>query len=208
MMKPTATLTNIARGGLVDDAALAEALRDKRIGAAGLDVFEGEPTVHPGLLEASNIVLTPHIGSASLPTRRAMANLAVDNLIATLGSAALAAGPADCAESRGPRPLVRFLREGPRPPPRPCCRSGLTRLGGRGRWPHLRARRRLPLRNHAMNPHGLELQGHALALDRRRWGIGIGRDRRPVRSRRLAVPRRTRTALADQRPRTPGCVWQ
>jgi len=88
MMKPTATLTNIARGGLVDDAALAEALRDKRIGAAGLDVFEGEPTVHPGLLEASNIVLTPHIGSASLPTRRAMANLAVDNLIATLGSGA------------------------------------------------------------------------------------------------------------------------
>ena len=86
MMKATATLTNLARGGLVDDKALAEALRDKRIGAAGLDVFEGEPTVHPGLLDVPNAVLTPHIGSASLPTRRAMANLAVDNLIATLGS--------------------------------------------------------------------------------------------------------------------------
>ena len=86
MMKPNATLTNIARGGLVDDAALAEALREKRIGAAGLDVFEGEPKVHPGLLEVPNVVLTPHIGSASLPTRRAMANLAVDNLIAALGN--------------------------------------------------------------------------------------------------------------------------
>ena len=85
-MKRTATLTNIARGGLVDDAALAEALRDGRIAAAGLDVFEGEPKVHPGLLEVPNVVLTPHVGSASLPTRRAMANLAVDNLIATLGA--------------------------------------------------------------------------------------------------------------------------
>jgi gluconate 2-dehydrogenase len=84
-MKPTATLTNIARGGIVDDAALAKALRDKRIAAAGLDVFEGEPTVHPDLLTVPNVVLTPHIASASLPTRRAMANLAVDNLIAALG---------------------------------------------------------------------------------------------------------------------------
>ncbi|MEO7008753.1 MAG: NAD(P)-dependent oxidoreductase, partial [Caldimonas sp.] len=84
-MKPTATLTNIARGGLVDDAALADALRSGRIAAAGLDVFEGEPSVYPGLLEVPNVVLTPHIGSASLPTRRAMANLAADNLIAVLG---------------------------------------------------------------------------------------------------------------------------
>ncbi|MGH8796799.1 MAG: NAD(P)-dependent oxidoreductase, partial [Caldimonas sp.] len=68
-----------------DDAALADALRSRRIAAAGLDVFEGEPSVHPGLLEVSNVVLTPHIGSASLPTRRAMANLAADNLIAVLG---------------------------------------------------------------------------------------------------------------------------
>ena len=85
LMKPTATLTNIARGGIVDDAALAQALRDKRIAAAGLDVFEGEPQVHPALLTVPNVVLTPHIASASLPTRRAMANLAADNLIAALG---------------------------------------------------------------------------------------------------------------------------
>jgi glyoxylate/hydroxypyruvate/2-ketogluconate reductase len=85
LMKRTATLTNIARGGIVDDVALAQALRDKRIAAAGLDVFEGEPAVHPGLLSVPNVVLTPHIASASLPTRRAMANLAADNLIAALG---------------------------------------------------------------------------------------------------------------------------
>ena len=81
-MKPTATLVNIARGGIVDDAALAAALRDKRIAAAGLDVFEGEPAVHPDLLTVHNVVLTPHIASASVPTRLAMANLAADNLIA------------------------------------------------------------------------------------------------------------------------------
>jgi gluconate 2-dehydrogenase len=86
LMKPSATLTNIARGGVVDDAALAAALRDKRIAAAGLDVFEGEPSVHPGLLSVPNVVLTPHIASASRPTRLAMANLAADNLIAALGA--------------------------------------------------------------------------------------------------------------------------
>ena len=80
-MKPTATLINIARGGIVDDAALAVALREKRIAAAGLDVFEGEPKVHPDLLTVPNVVLTPHIASASIPTRMAMANLAADNLI-------------------------------------------------------------------------------------------------------------------------------
>ena len=85
LMKPTATLTNIARGGVVDDAALAAALRTRRIAAAGLDVFEGEPQVHPDLLTVPNVVLTPHIASASLPTRRAMAGLAMDNLIAALG---------------------------------------------------------------------------------------------------------------------------
>lgn len=83
-MKPGATLVNIARGGIVDDAALASALRDRRIAAAGLDVFEGEPQVHPELLELPNVVLTPHIASASMPTRRAMADLAADNLIAYL----------------------------------------------------------------------------------------------------------------------------
>jgi gluconate 2-dehydrogenase len=81
-MKPTATLVNIARGGIVDDAALAVALREKRIAAAGLDVYEGEPRVHPDLLTVPNVVLTPHIASASVPTRLAMANLAADNLIA------------------------------------------------------------------------------------------------------------------------------
>ncbi|WP_432726347.1 2-hydroxyacid dehydrogenase [Variovorax sp. W6] len=82
LMKPTATLINIARGGIVDDAALAMALREKRIAAAGLDVFEGEPKVHPDLLTVPNVVLTPHIASATVPTRRAMADLAADNLIA------------------------------------------------------------------------------------------------------------------------------
>jgi gluconate 2-dehydrogenase len=86
-MKPSATLTNIARGGVVDDAALAQALAERRIAAAGLDVFEGEPSVHPALLQVPNVVLTPHIASASLPTRLAMANLAADNLIAVLGGA-------------------------------------------------------------------------------------------------------------------------
>ncbi|MBC7918194.1 MAG: D-glycerate dehydrogenase [Rhodoferax sp.] len=84
MMKPTATLINIARGGIVDDAALAKALRDKQIAAAGLDVFEGEPAVHPDLLAVPNIVLTPHIASATPGTRRAMAMLAADNLIGYL----------------------------------------------------------------------------------------------------------------------------
>ena len=82
LMKPTATLTNIARGGVVDDAALAEALRAGQLAAAGLDVFEGEPQVHPALLEVPNVVLTPHIASATMATRLKMAQLAADNLIA------------------------------------------------------------------------------------------------------------------------------
>jgi len=83
-MKPTATLVNLARGGIVDDAALAAALRERRLFSAGLDVFEGEPAVHPDLLTVPNVVLTPHIASASEKTRRAMAQLAADNLIAAL----------------------------------------------------------------------------------------------------------------------------
>ncbi|MFM2186917.1 MAG: hypothetical protein RIR43_1489 [Pseudomonadota bacterium] len=85
MMKPTATLTNIARGGVVDDAALAQALQNRVIAAAGLDVYEGEPQVHPGLLAVPNVVLAPHIGSATIATRRAMADLAARNLIEAFG---------------------------------------------------------------------------------------------------------------------------
>ena len=84
LMKPTATLINIARGGIVDDAALAQALKEKKIFAAGLDVFEGEPKVHPELLKLSNVVLAPHIASATEKTRRAMVDLAIENVIAAL----------------------------------------------------------------------------------------------------------------------------
>lgn len=83
-MKPTATLINIARGGIVDDAALAVALKNGTLAAAGLDVFEGEPQVHPDLLTVPNVVLTPHIASATQATRLAMAHLAADNLIGFL----------------------------------------------------------------------------------------------------------------------------
>jgi gluconate 2-dehydrogenase len=92
-MKPGATLTNIGRGGLVDEDALAQALREGRLAAAGLDVFEGEPRVNPALLALENVALTPHIGSASLATRRAMAELAADNLIAALGCGPRAGRP-------------------------------------------------------------------------------------------------------------------
>ena len=81
LMKPTATLVNIARGGIVDDAALAQALQSGQIAAAGLDVFEGEPKVHPELLTCHNLVLTPHIASSTKATRLGMAMLAANNLI-------------------------------------------------------------------------------------------------------------------------------
>ena len=81
LLKPSSVLVNIARGGVVDDAALAAALQSGRLAAAGLDVFEGEPAVHPALLACNNAVLTPHIASSTLPTRRAMVRLAVDNLL-------------------------------------------------------------------------------------------------------------------------------
>jgi len=84
LMKPGATLVNIARGGIVDDAALIAALREHRIAAAGLDVFENEPAFNREFLSLSNVVLTPHIASSSEPTRRAMAECAADNLIAAL----------------------------------------------------------------------------------------------------------------------------
>jgi glyoxylate reductase len=85
-MKPSATLINLARGGIVDDEALIEALRTKRLFAAGLDVFENEPRLHPGFLTLSNVVLTPHIGSASMATRRKMAQRAAHNLIMAFGA--------------------------------------------------------------------------------------------------------------------------
>jgi glyoxylate reductase len=83
-MKRTAVLVNIARGGVVDDAALVGALRHGRIAAAGLDVYENEPALHPGLLELENVVLTPHIASSTRFTRTAMAQLAIRNLRAAL----------------------------------------------------------------------------------------------------------------------------
>ncbi len=92
-MKPSAVLVNVARGGIVDDAALAVALREGRLGAAALDVFEGEPAVHPDLLGLENALLSPHIASASEDTRRAMAHLAADNVIAALGHGARAGQP-------------------------------------------------------------------------------------------------------------------
>jgi glyoxylate reductase len=84
LMKPTAFLINTTRGPVVDEAALAEALRAGTIAGAGLDVFEREPEVHPGLLELETAVLVPHLGSATIETRTAMAVLAAENALAVL----------------------------------------------------------------------------------------------------------------------------
>jgi glyoxylate reductase len=84
LMKPTAVLVNTARGPVVDEEALAVALEDGRLFAAGLDVFEREPEVHPRLLAAPHTTLLPHIGSATGPTRRRMAKLACDGIVAVL----------------------------------------------------------------------------------------------------------------------------
>jgi glyoxylate reductase len=84
IMKPSAVLVNTSRGPVIDEEALAQALKEGQIFAAGLDVFEREPSVHPALLACENAVLIPHLGSATVETRLAMANLAVDNLFAAL----------------------------------------------------------------------------------------------------------------------------
>lgn len=84
LMKPSAVLLNMARGGIVDDAALIAALKKRTIWAAGLDVYENEPKFNPGFLDLENVVLSPHIASASEPTRRAMSMTAAKNLVAAL----------------------------------------------------------------------------------------------------------------------------
>jgi glyoxylate reductase len=84
LMKPTAFLINTARGKVVDEEALVEALKSRRIAGAGLDVYEHEPHLHPELLALPNVVLLPHVGSATGETRLAMAMLAAENLLAAL----------------------------------------------------------------------------------------------------------------------------
>ena len=84
LMKRSAILIHAARGGVVDDAALVEALKRGAIAGAGLDVFEGEPAIHPGFLELKNVTLSPHIASSSEKTRFRMAQMAAENLVAAL----------------------------------------------------------------------------------------------------------------------------
>lgn len=84
VMKPTAFLINTSRGPVIDEKALVEVLRAKKIGGAGLDVYENEPSLTPGLTELNNVILLPHVGSGTLETRIKIGTLAVENLIAGL----------------------------------------------------------------------------------------------------------------------------
>jgi glyoxylate reductase len=84
LMRSDAYLVNTARGPIVDESALVRALGDRQIAGAGLDVFEREPEVDPGLLELENVVVVPHLGSATIETRTAMAMLAAENAIAVV----------------------------------------------------------------------------------------------------------------------------
>ncbi len=84
LMKPTAFIINTARGAVIDEAALVRALKKKKIAGAGLDVFETEPKVPPALLKMTNVVLTPHLGSAVMEVRDIMANIVVDNIQALI----------------------------------------------------------------------------------------------------------------------------
>ena len=85
LMKKSAILVNTSRGPVADEAAVAKALEEGWIAGAGLDVFESEPKVHPGLLKLTNVSLAPHIASASIDTRREMSMLAARNAVAALG---------------------------------------------------------------------------------------------------------------------------
>ena len=87
-MKRSAILVNTSRGSVVDEEALAWASKERLIAAAALDVYEREPAVHPALLEMENVILAPHLGSATRETRTAMAALAVENVLAVLAGRA------------------------------------------------------------------------------------------------------------------------
>ena len=134
LMKPSAYLVNVARGPVVDEAALVEALRERRIAGAGLDVFEREPAVHAGLLELENVVLMPHIGSATVETRTAMAQLAVDNCLAVLQGRR---PPTPVPELNGPDDLLVMLPRDPRVTPTRAPVDAILKRIGNG---HSRAR--------------------------------------------------------------------